>query len=90
MKILIEILEEHQKNKEDLKKLPKVGDVIEITDRDTSHKRGANKGSKKKFKVEKNLTDSRLVITKHIECNYTECFSYSDLLFDKSISWKNS
>ncbi len=87
MKILIDILEEHQENLEELKKLPQIGDVLEITDRDTSHKRGAVKKKVGQFKVSECLQDSRLVVTTHVKFNYVECFSYSDLLFDESITW---
>ena len=88
MKILLDILKEHEKNVEELKKLPKIGDVIEISRRNTSNKRGAVKETVGKFEVESKHDDNRLIIARSIDFSYVECFSFSDLLFDESVNWK--
>lgn len=90
MTILIDILEEHQENVEDLKKLPKPGDVIIITERDTSLFKGATKEKVGQYVVSDLMNESRMVVTTHAKCAYKECFSFYDLLSSDCITWNHA
>ena len=87
MKILLDIIEEHHENEEEIINLPNVGEIIEIIERDTSGFRGAIKKKIGRYQIKENIADSRMLLVEHTSYSYKECFTYSDLLYDQTIGW---
>jgi len=87
-KLILEIYNEHEAIKEEINRLPEIGKVIEIEERDTSGKRGARKATTKIYRVESIMNSNKLVSLKQIKTNLTTSFSFFDLISNPAIKWQ--
>ena len=89
MNVILDVYHEHDEIIEDIKKLPGIGDVIEICSRDTSGFRGARKPLLKKYEVVSLFPKNRLILLKDVNTDINECFGFFDILRDKNLKCYN-
>lgn len=87
-KLILEIYNEHEAIKEEINKLPEIGKVIKIEERDTSGKRGARKGKVSIYRVENITPKNKMVELKQLKTNLRESFSFFDLTCSSAIKWE--
>jgi hypothetical protein len=88
MSIVRELYREHQEMKNDVKLLPEIGQIIEISQKETDNRGGNSSRNTYTVRVEEKFRKNGLILTKHLKTNVRECFTNYDFLHSKSIQWK--
>lgn len=87
-KLIVEIFNEHEAIIEEISRLPEIGKVIEIVNRETSGFRGARKGRTGVYRVESITPKNKMVHLRQLKTNIGESFTFFDLLTSPSVKWR--